>query len=112
MTKSAEYGLFNGRRDADQYVKGYLKGIAVISGTALVIILGFSGWVATKINDHDARLVAIEANRFTVSDGMKLKDQITENARNFAVIQEQLRGVSRDIEAMKNIMERYFIKSN
>lgn len=65
--KHKEYGMFNGRRNADNYVKGYLKGIAIISGIGLTIFMSFVGWVvfenrknATSINNHEVRISVVE----------------------------------------------------
>jgi len=102
-----EYGLFNGRRDADQYVKGYLKGIALISGVGLTVLLGFSSWVAVNINAHDTRLTIIESSRFTTAHGVEIKERVVVNEKNFAVIQEQLKSMNEDIRDMKRILEKY-----
>ena len=70
------YGLFNGRRKADEYVKGYLKGITIISAVGVTVILGFGGWVSKEIYDHEIRLTKIESDRFTSKDALGLSDKI------------------------------------
>ena len=71
-----EYGLFDGRRSADEYVKGYLKGIAVISGIGLAIFVGFSGWIALTVNEHSERLSVIESSVFTHKDAAPIFSEI------------------------------------
>lgn len=78
MTEEKEYGMFNGRRNADNYVKAWLKGVTWICGICLTIGLTFSGWLTIKIYDHETRLVKIEANRFTSNDAVRMVDGLRE----------------------------------
>ena len=83
--QNKRYGLFNGRRTADQYVKGWLKGVALISGTGLAIMLGFNGWVATKIYDHETRLTSMETSKFTNTDAASLLLSVKEELQSIRI---------------------------
>lgn len=104
--KKEDYNLFNGRRSADQYVKGYLKAVFGISASGLAMILAFGGWALLQILELDKRVTTIEASRFTISDGSKQLQMITENKYAFSRIEQKLETISEDMEEFKDLMKR------
>jgi len=108
-----EYGMFNGRRNADKYVATILKVIMWLTGIALTLMFAFGGWVVVKIGDAqkfdigiDNRVTSIEASRFTVLDGQKLGDKINANTISFSRIEQTMVSVSRDLDEIKSILKR------
>lgn len=108
-----EYGLFNGRRSADQYVKGYLKGVVWISGGGLTLFMAVSAWVCLSIIDlrkADVDLYgkyqSIVDTRFDRSMGNALQVQITENRLSNQIVQTKLDNILNDIKEFKDILKR------
>lgn len=104
--QNKSYGLFNGRRDADQYVKGYLKGTAIISGTALTILILFSTWVSNKIYSHEMRITTVESNRFTVEDGNAAIRMIHDNTVKLSGMQSFIASITKDLDEIKSLLRR------
>lgn len=113
MEDKGNYGLFNGRRNADNYVKAYLKGVVLISGAGLTIILAFAGWVSFNLNQlheksasNDMRITKIESSRFTTDDGASLKEQIHDNKVSFSKLNESIKSIKQDLDEIKMLLKR------
>lgn len=64
--------MFNGRRDADKYVKDILKAYVGISGVVCTLAVSFGVWATLNINDLKTRITVIEASSFSASDANEL----------------------------------------
>lgn len=111
--EDVEYNLFNGRRSADQYVKGYLKGVLWISGGGLTLFMAVSAWVCLSIIelrkadvDLYGKYQSIVDTRFDRSMGNALQVQITENRLSNQIVQTKLDNILNDIKEFKDILRR------
>lgn len=103
---SKKYGLFNGRRNADEYVKGYLKGIALISGTGLTVFTAVISYLFIQGVNVDKRVTTLEASKFTIQDGQKLNDMINKNTISFTKAESLMNSISKDLDEIKNLLRR------
>ena len=109
MTKEPDvksYGMFNGRRSADQYVKAYLKGVMLIAGVTLAIAIGIGTWVCLNVVDLQLRVTQIESSRFTVTDGAVMLAKINDNRILFSEIKAELIYINKNVSELTSVLRR------
>lgn len=102
----AKKNLFNGDRDADEYVKGYLKGVFLIATITSSIVVGIGAWGALKIIDHETRIIKIESSRFTIADGALMKNEMKELEIFMTEINGKINAMLETMSEVKEILKR------
>lgn len=62
----------------------------IIYGILATAMMATTGWVINKVYEHEKRLVAIEANRFTSKDGAEFMKILVEVQKSVAAIPKDI----------------------